>query len=64
MADLIVDSALEKNSHHDEEESRYSNGDDPGKTVLTEARNESEGRSEEDDKPDCDVNPCRVNVNG
>ncbi len=54
---LIGDFPFKKNSHHDEEESCAGHSQDPGKTMLTVTGNEGQGRGEEDDKADCDVNP-------
>lgn len=60
VTDLIVHSSFKKHSHHDEKQSSDGDSHNPGKPVLSKARNEGQGRGEEDNETNGDVNPGRV----
>lgn len=63
MADLIAEATFEHNSHEDKEQTTHCSPNDPGKSMLTVPRNESERRSEKDNKAHTNVNPGRVGIN-
>jgi len=63
MAHLLRHLVFQQNSQENKEQSCDSSANDPGKAMLSIARNEGQRRSEEDNEADDDMNPSRMGIN-